>query len=365
MRLIAASATALLVVAACEKPPTAPRPVTDQGAPGQGGTSVPVSLIRLELAGPNLVPLGGTAQFTATAFYSDGSSRDVSAEASWNASPSVLSISTTGLASGLKPGEGAVSFQFGGRSAVKGEVMVLRPGTYRLTGSVLDAGLPVAGAEVAVSFGPAEGLSATTVLGHYRLYGVFGDAEIRVRRQGYEEQKKRIVVTAHQALDFDLALSSPRDQVNGTWTATITAADECRARLPDEAMERRYRAVLRQDGVRQDGPRVTATLEGGTVYSANQRFTFQGIYEPDRLTFRLAGATSYEPYYSDFSPGDVFEQLSAAPVFLSIGGSVVLNASGDRRDGSLDGVIATFGGPPDHPLLRSCESTRHRFELTR
>jgi len=367
MRLdVSGSAAALglaVILAACDKPPTRPSPGPTAPEPPRPDVPVPVSFTRLELDGPASVPPGETAQFTATAFYSDGSSRDVSGEAAWQAGLP-LSISTTGLASGHSPGENYILVVFSGRSATK-KVMVIKPGTYRISGAVRDAGLLVYGAEVAVSAGPAEGLSTIAVAAYYHLYGVFGETEIRVRRPGYQEQKQRIVVTAHQNLDFSLALSTPRDQVNGTWTVTITAADECRAKLPDEAMERRYRAVLRQDGAQQDGPRVTATLEGGTVYSANQRFTFQGRAEPDRLTFWLAGATPYEPYYSDFNPGDVFEQLSADPVFLSAGGSVVLSASGDRRSGSLVGVVATFGGPPGYPLLRSCDSSRHRFELTR
>lgn len=282
------------------------------------------------------------------------------------ASPSVLSISTTGLASGHVIGESQITLKFALFTATKW-VFVLRPGTYRLTGIVKDGGLPVSGAEVAVSAGSAEGLSTTSFFWGYKLFGVSGDTEIRVRRPGYQEHKRRIVATANERLDFDLALSGPRDQLNGPWTLTITAAEECREKLPDEAMERRHRVVLRQDGAHNDGPRVTATLEGGTFYaSGNQTFnSFQGRSEPDLLTFRLTGAAPYEPYYSDFSPGDVFEQLSPDPVFLSVGGSVVLSASGDRRSGSFNGVVATFGGPPGYPQLRSCESTRHRFELAR
>ena len=75
---------------------------------------------------------------------------------------------------------------------------------------------------------------------------------------------------------FDLALSSPRDQVSGTWTLAITAADECHLTLPDELMRRRYTAVLKQDGVGQDGPVVTATLEGATFYGSGNR-TFNAV----------------------------------------------------------------------------------------
>ena len=370
MRFIAASATALLVVAvaaACDKSPTAPQ-APPPPPPGQGVANVPPSLSYLVLAGPGEVPVGGTAQFTVMAFYTDGSSRDVSSEAVWRATnATVLSISATGLASGHAPGESDVVAVFGIRGTSKSMVIVTRPGTYRLTGIVKDGGFPVSGAEVAVSAGPAEGLSTTSFFWGYKLFGVSGDTEIRVRRPGYQERKLRIVVTAHERLDIDLALSGPRDPLNGRWTLTITAADECRATLPDEALERRYAAVLRLDGPQQDGPRVTATLEGGTFYrSGNQTSkVFEGRSEPDRLTFRLTGASPYRPYFGDFSPGDVFEQLSGGGGFLSIGGSVALSASGDRRSGSFDGAIATFGGPPDHPLIRSCESSRHRFELAR
>src|SRR5688572_8131387 len=83
-RLVAASATALgfaAILAACDKPPTSPSPGPTAGpgptAPGPPAP-VPPSLTRLELDGPASVTPGETVQYTATAFYSDGSSRNVS-----------------------------------------------------------------------------------------------------------------------------------------------------------------------------------------------------------------------------------------------------------------------------------------------
>jgi hypothetical protein len=373
-RLVAASATALgfaAVLAACDKPPTAPGPSPTPGpgptAPGPPGPDAPPSLTRLELDGPASVPPGETAQYTATAFYSDGSSRNVSGEAFWmTGSRSVLSISTTGLASGHVPGESQVTLKFALFTATKW-VFVLRPGTYQLTGIVKDGGLPVSGAEVAVSAGSAEGLSTTSRFWGYKLFGVSGDTEIRVRRPGYQEQKRRIVATAHERLDFDLALSSPRDQVHGTWTLTITAADECGSKLSEEATQRRYTAVLSQNGERHDGPSVTATLAGSTFYSLRGQTlnTFQGRVEPDRVTFQLAGAFYDDGYFgSSFLSDSVVEQLSAVPTFFSVSGSVVLNTSGNRRTGLLEGTLATYAGV-NPKLLQSCDSSRHRFELTR
>lgn len=188
MRRVLLSVAFALVAAAlaCDKrslPPTAP------GAPG-GPDAPSRSLVRVEVSGPFSVDLGGTAQFVATARYSDGSSRDVSSEAAWRTQQSlVLTISETGLATGRSAGETTVSAGFQGRGSTTGQVVVTSPGTYRLLGSVRDSGLPVSGAEVAVSAGPAEGLTATTVNGTYRLYGVHGDAEVRVRRPGYESRR--------------------------------------------------------------------------------------------------------------------------------------------------------------------------------
>lgn len=328
--------------------------------PGGGGSNA--RPIRVLLTGPATLAPGETGQFTATATYADGSSRDLSAQVVWGAeNPAVLSMSTTGTAIGLDPGETNVQAAYGGNTHNKG-VMVIRPGTYRLTGFVRDGGLPVSGVEIAVSEGPAEGLSTTTVNGSYRLYGVFGETEIRVRRPGYEEQEKRIVMTAHRSLNFDLVLTRPRDQVDGTWALTLNAAGECMGRLPDEAMRRRYTAVLEQDG-----PRVTATLEGATFYKSVHATSnsFKGSVEPDRLTFQLAGAEESIPYFSNFAPGDVLERLSDGPILLSVGGSLVLSGSGNTRTGFLDGVFATFVGPPDDKRLQSCQSSHHRFELTR
>ena len=353
------------ILVACDKAPTSPRPPDTGGSnvpPGAGGSNA--RAIRVLLAGPATLAPGETGQFTATATYADGSSRDVSAEVAWGTeNATVLSMTTTGLATGRNPGETNVQagFNNGGNTSHR-FVMVITPGTYRLSGIVRDAGLPASGVEVAVSEGPAEGLSTTTVNGSYRLYGVFGDTEIRVRRPGYEDQEKRIVVTAHQSLNFDLVLTRPRDQVEGTWALAINAADECVGRLPDEAMRRRYTAVLKQDG-----PRVTATLDGATFYKSVYATSnsFKGSVEPDRLTFQLAGAEESIPYLSNFVPGDVLEHLSDGPVLLSVGGSLVLSGSGNMRTGSLDGVFATFVGPPDDTRLQSCQSSRHRFELTR
>jgi hypothetical protein len=165
----------------------------------------------------------------------------------------------TSLALGLV----ALLAAFGGKSAGR-YVMVLPAGTFRLSGTVKEDGLPVSGAQVAVSVGPAQGLATTTAdgkadsaAGYYFLYGVVGDVEISVTKPGYTEQRKSVRVTAQQSLDFALAPSAPRDIVDGNYTFTLSAAAECRSTLPAELLERRYSVFLSQAG-----PAVTQRCKG-------------------------------------------------------------------------------------------------------
>jgi len=63
------------------------------------------------------LPVGGTAKFTATAIFSDGSSADVTSTAAWSVfDPTVLKV-TTGVVTALKPGDSTVQAVLDARSA--------------------------------------------------------------------------------------------------------------------------------------------------------------------------------------------------------------------------------------------------------
>src|SRR5262245_36763930 len=119
-----------LLVACDDKSPTAPTPMPSpppRPAPSQ------VVLARLEVSGPATVAPGESVKFTATAFYSDGTSRDVSSESTWDANTSaVLSVTSEGVATGNERGVAIVRAGFNGRTSSK-SVMVLPAGTFRLT----------------------------------------------------------------------------------------------------------------------------------------------------------------------------------------------------------------------------------------
>ena len=218
------------------------------GVAGGGGQPPPASVTvsRLQIGGPDSVPPGEAVQLSATAFLSDGTTRIVTNEVSWESFHGhMMSISPTGVVTaGPQPGEGLIIARYSGLPLERQgagwasrEQLVLPAGTYRLYGSVKDEGVTLNGVRVELTAGPAAGMSLTAN-GYFRFYGVSGETEIRVSKDGYETQVRRSQVTSNRTEEFALALSSPRPMVDGLYALTIAAAAECRAALPEAARER-------------------------------------------------------------------------------------------------------------------------------
>lgn len=342
-------AVLLSILGACgDDSPSAPSPFpTNQGAPQPA---------RLELSGPESVPPGGSAQFRAIDHQADGSTRDVTGEAVWRGGdPAILTVSSTGLVSGHQTGETGLSVSYVNRTAVRNQVFVLPPGTYKMSGVVRDGSHAVSGARVAVTTGSGKGLSTTTADGIYRLYGVGGPTELQVTKTGYLDEKRQVEVTRHATADFDLRLVAPRPEISGTYTLRISAANHCDS-LPDDVRTRTYTALLDQTGAG-----VTTTLSGPTFLMGGGRVLnrFYGMVEPARVTFRVTAPS--EPYYFGDYPS-VLEPLTASTSY-SFSGSVQATVSGSRISGTLDGDVGVYGffwGP-----ITLCRSSSHQFVLSR
>jgi hypothetical protein len=322
----------------------------------------PIIVTGLEIVGPGTVPLGGTAQFSVIAHQSDGSTRDVTNEATWATSDeTVLGISPTGMATGRERGEGSISARVRELTATKGNVVVAPAGTFRLSGRVRDAGDPLSGARVEVTAGTGRGLAMTTSNGNYRLYGVAGDIEVRVTGDGYQEQRKTLQVASHATLDFDLILSRPRDEIGGNYTLTVTADPECVNRLPIGAGVRKYAAVLKQED-----RRVTVTLEGSKFYAPTAgppHNSFGGVVETNRIAFELGW---FDPYSGPAMPS-VLEELTWVELFLAVSGSAVMTVSPAGLSGTLSGAIESLrqAAPGVFFHFGTCRSTGHQFVLSR
>ncbi len=74
---------------------------------------IPVTLRWITASGPASVPVGDSAQFSATAQWSDGTTTDITSSASWvSLQPSIASVSATGRVTGLRPGIVSIGAQF-------------------------------------------------------------------------------------------------------------------------------------------------------------------------------------------------------------------------------------------------------------
>jgi hypothetical protein len=357
-------------VGACSDPPTRPSP-----PPPRAGD--PATILRLEILGPRSVAPGTQVQFTAVAHRSDGSTPNVTIAASWRSTvPSFVTVSTTGLATAnqLARGEAYLEASYEGMTATT-EVIVVPAGTYRVLGRVTDIGLTadigVPGARIEV-IGSSPGQSTTAdVDGRYRLYGVGGEVEMRVTRDGYQPHSQRLAITDHLTIDVALRADARRDGgvVEGPYVLTIAASPGCRQSLPEGARERRYTAFLDHF---PSSDRLEVLLSGAAfVITGGYGNRFDGRLESGGVsaTFRLDPPSVYDFYYG--RGGDVVERFEEQ--YLIVHGSVVTRIADDgiagmRLTGTLDGEISlwkTNPFPPDPSQARTaqCVARDHQFTL--
>ncbi len=187
----------IVFAAACDGGPNRPTPVV----PDVSVQAVFPS--RIEITGEDSVPPGDTTQLTATVHFSDGTSRNVTEEATWLSSDvNVFGLSGPGVVSARARGESFVRVEYRGLQA--GRLLFVMPrGTYRLTGVVRKDGEPIDGARVEITSGAGTGLFAITDNGRYRIYGVAGDTQVRVTRPDSEPAVRSLDVNTNQSLDFD------------------------------------------------------------------------------------------------------------------------------------------------------------------
>jgi len=297
---LSTAVTVWLALAACNKSPSAPSP--------QGGTTPPANatITALQVSGPARVEPGESATYVAIATYSDGSTRDVSATASWSASStpvSVLRVSSPGVAVGLLPGEATIVAHM---PAANGSlpVLVLERGTFKLAGRIVETGdRPLEGVSIDVVSGTGAGRRATAnAFGDYAVYGVAGPTQLRVSGEGFTPQVRDLVVSADTiAENFVLApREPPATGIAGDWTMTLTPSATCPVAPPDIARGRSYKVQINQRGTG-----LTYLVSGPTVTVYNQQFN-TGVLFGSHIRLYFVGDTSY----GDWSTGDIDDRLS-------------------------------------------------------
>jgi hypothetical protein len=336
-------------------------------------TRAGLEVVRLDIAGPDSVPPGASVQLTAIAELTDGSSRDVTGTAEWGSHGGLLplSVSSTGLVTaGSELGNGFVTARYSGlpyvnpgSASATREVIVVPAGTYRLYGFVTDEDVYLNDVRVDVvsTAGPASGASVTAD-GYFRFYGVSGDTEIRVSKDGYETEIRHAVVTGHHTEGFSLRLSRPRPTADGTYTLEVTASAGCRDALPEAARRRVYRAI-----VRQDGAKLNVSLDGAGLVIRGSGFA--GSIEPAGVRFSLFGYLGDEP---GFVFPSVLEELDVPLHHLTFFGQVLAPAARGGFAGTLDGNIDVISFPSpwdygtrEYEVVARCHAVDHAFVLAR
>jgi hypothetical protein len=247
-------------------------------------------------------------------------------------------------------------------------VVVLPPNTFRLTGKVMESGLPVQGATASVIGGSDSSLSSTTdYQGQYTLYGVAGGVQIKVAKPGYEDIAKAVTVSADDVLDFPEARQIGSLPVaSGTYAMTLEADHDCSTApsaynvppLPPQARPRRTYSAQ----VAQDGPMLSVSMPPEQFPAPSNQFS--GRIHPGRVEFVFGDGYLY------YGPDNAVTERISATQAISFGGFIRAELVGSGFIGPLDGVIQLFeledrgSGRPIPRLIGQCRAPNHRFTMT-
>jgi Carboxypeptidase regulatory-like domain len=293
--LSALAAGVLAAVIACDKNPAAPSDVTGSGS----GPSV--TLQTLAIAG--LRPLehpGEVLQLTATGTFSDGSTRDITAQVYWRSNDlHVVSLRADGqlTATGYGTTDVIAAYPSAGGPSTRASARVMPEGMFLVKGVVTGEG-QFRLSNVAVSVTWADGTvirTTTDEAGIYRLAGR-GDIVVRAEKTGYSPEEKPVSVSGDVDVPIELDRPADFDSIAGSYTLVFTAATSCT--LPVEIMRRQYIARIYEPETLQvelsgadmeawGGAGFTGTRDGNTVhfdiydnYGLDQDFVFIERLDP-------------------------------------------------------------------------------------
>jgi hypothetical protein len=254
---------------------TPTRPSSDVGPSPIGTTTASVAIT----GDTQFHRPGETSQLTATATFSDGTTRDVTAEARWSADHVTVVSVRLGLLTSVDYGRCNVTVVYNGRSA-RVPVRVAPEGVFLLTGYVSElSGTLIPNANVEVSSAAGSLVTLTNAQGVYTVTA-FGDTVVQVEKGGFEPQERRLRVENDSELNFRLEPTVQPGGISGRYQLTIIAAPSCS--LPDEAMRRKYNVFV------QESPTdVTVLILDEVASWGNQGFT--GSINGNAVRFALTG----------------------------------------------------------------------------
>jgi hypothetical protein len=320
-----------------------------------------VGLVSLDVIGPTSAAPGQTLHYTAMARYSGGSSRDVTALAEWHQTSAAIRFTAPGVALATQSGEGGILASLdspGGRKFGEASVLVLEPGTFKLTGMITEAGGsgPIGGM-VEVLSGTGQGKQSGTSNSRYALYGVAGRVQLRASVANYIPQVHDVVVTDNGVTDdFALQPLEPPVDVAGAWTMTLAPSPSCPHGLPAVAHGRSYNVKLIQQGTRL----VQVDISSPTLE----------VKEPSGISGWVSGprlSLDFSALLDDFTGNvstNLFDHLSRTDT-LSIAGLVEGIVSGSPVAATLNGTLRYWTGASTGAFAWECVAKDHIVMLGR
>jgi hypothetical protein len=211
----------LLLLAACSGSPSSSSPSPSPSNPV--APAITVSSVTVNGSAP---ALGETSQFTATAALSDGTTQDVTGQATWQSSDaSVAVVSSTGAVRSVAAGEADLTATYSGVTGSQHLEIVAGPAARRtLTGMISDdnTGRPLAdGAETQILDGENAGkVGRADTNGAYAISDVeVGTFTLRARATGYESRDQHVTLDAAD-VRVDFRLRSQRRDVPCAYLVT-------------------------------------------------------------------------------------------------------------------------------------------------
>jgi hypothetical protein len=185
--------------------------------------------------------IGLTEQFTATATLSNGTTQNVTSQATWQSSnTAIATVTNAGVVTGVAAGDVDITATY---QAVAGRMRVtVTAATFSISGNVTDAtsGGILPNINMQITSGPSTGLATKTdASGAYTLTGVLaGAATVTASAVSYETQAKAVTVVGNSKIDFVLvrtpgcaytlsvtSLTVPA--AGGNFNFTATSRDPC------------------------------------------------------------------------------------------------------------------------------------------
>ena len=233
--VLAAALLLSTIVCACgSSDSTTPTTPTTPSTPSPSVTSVAVTG-----QAPNV---GLTSQFTSTATLSNGTTQNVTSQATWQSSnAAIATVSNAGVVTAVAPGEVDITATY---QSVAGRARItIALSTFVIRGVVTDAtsGGILPNIDLQITAGPNTGLATKTdSAGAYTLSGVqAGTQTVSASAVSYVTQAKNVTIVSSSAtLDFvlvrtpgcayTLAVTSQNAPANGgSFSFTATTGDAC------------------------------------------------------------------------------------------------------------------------------------------